>query len=526
MSPSQPHVSFSAATSHVVVCVVCVVAGILGAASPTRAQESSLAAVVRDALQHSPAVQHQAWQVDAQRGALVSTRGALDPRLLFSAANDHSQQLHASTAPDAAGLLSKTTALTTRSRVGLRKPFASGLFVEPFLSLERSHAATAAGTSLLHTSLGLSAVYPFGRGRSVIPARRRAARHRLDAESLHARFVATEVAYETTRRYWTYAAAHRQVEIVAASVERARRLLHDTRMLVERDEKPAADLTPLRATLANRQAQRIGAERNRDAAREALRIVQGKPLAPSAPAPLPTSRFPTVPSDLDARLVSPEPFVALALDRRTDLAAQKHRRTAAAHDRAAATDARRPRLDVSLDVNYAGLGTGGNVQTYISPFAQDVQGLNATLRLTSDLSFRNRTARGALHRQRARYRQRDLAVRDLERTVAISVTTTVALLKGSAHQLRRARDAVTLYRQIIDDEETKYRMGTATLFGVIEAEDRLTQALTSYVNTQSEYAGLVARLRFQTQTLLSFDAPRPAVVSRRLTTLPHPSPSP
>lgn len=484
---------------------------------------STLHETVRYALLHNPEMRRQQWQIEGQRGALGSAAGVLDPQFVISASNNRSHQfLHEASASSGSLAFAKTTANTTTSRVGLQKPFGMGLTVEPFLQMERTQTLGAPTAPLVQTSLGVTAMYPLlrGRGADVVLANRRAARHRLDAEVLQRQFVASDVAYRTTRSYWEYVAARKLVVIFRESEERAETLLQETTMLVDRDEKPAADLEQLKADLAAKQAQRITAERALATSWQDLRIVMGAPADSILTPPLTTPPFPTAPATLDASLAVPDSFVATALHRRSDLAAARQRQVAADRLRDASANDRRPRIDVTLDVSYAGLGPSEGVQPYVSPFGHDVNGLNATLSIRSDLSLRNRTRVGNFRQQQARSRQQAITTNNLQREIDISVATTVHLLRGSVRQLRKSDDAVSLYRNIIQNEKKKYRMGIATLFDVIVAEERLTEALTTYVDNQNRYAELVARLRLQTHTILTFDRGQPIVAVDHLTTVP------
>ena len=49
----------------------------------------------------------------------------------------------------------------------------------------------------------------------------------------------------------------------------------------------------------------------------------------------------------------------------------------------------------------------------------------------------------------------------------------------------------------LDNEQTKRRLGTATLIDVINVEDRLSNALLAYVQLRQGYANAIARLRYE-----------------------------
>jgi outer membrane protein len=489
-----------------------------GQAEPVRSLED----VIRRTLSQNPDIRQQDWRVLGQRGALRAEAGTFDTRLTTSASNVRTNRFVASQTGGADSPITKSTSNITSYRLGVSKRLGMGLFIEPFLQVERTEALGSPLPTMNRTSLGTSLVYPLlrGRGADVARAERRSAREEVRASLQQRRFTMSTATYRTIEVFWQYIAALQTLEIAKDTEDRARRLLTETRALIEKDEKPAADLQQPKANLASREAARITAERSLASAKEQLRIVVGLPAY--VPVDIALLPFPAVPDALDDRLASADAFVDAALARRDDLHATEYRQTASELRLDAAMNGRLPSLDLSVNVNYVGSGISGSVSEYVSPFGQPSSGVNATVSLRSDLAFRNRTAAGREIQQEAVYQNQRIAAQDLRRTIEINVRTTVELLRGTVRQLQRAQQAVDLYRTVVGNEQRKYKLGMSTLFDVLLAEDRLTQALQTQVQNQVRYAQLLIRLRFQTNTVLTFEQERATVSVSRLLTVPSP----
>jgi outer membrane protein TolC len=90
-----------------------------------------------------------------------------------------------------------------------------------------------------------------------------------------------------------------------------------------------------------------------------------------------------------------------------------------------------------------------------------------------------------------------------------------------------AGEAASLYRAAVGDEWEKLQIGLSTIVDLILTEDRLTQSLLDEIDARLNYATAVARLRFETGTLVGdsgSDRPDPAraVDLERLTRAPSP----
>ena len=134
-----------------------------------------------------------------------------------------------------------------------------------------------------------------------------------------------------------------------------------------------------------------------------------------------------------------------------------------------------------------------------------------------DAQFANDRALGIAQQRSAQHHEAWLAERDLARQIAVNVEVGLEGVQRSSRSVAEVADAVRLSQTTVENERVKHRLGSATLFDVILAEDNLTSALLNEVKARLEHAIALADLRYQTGTLLSSDG---VLVVERLHTVP------
>lgn len=478
-----------------------------------QAQHLRLHDVIRSALAANPSLQMQEQQVRGSEGAWQATLGQFDPQLNASLTGirDHEAQANSNA-------FVATDASTYSLR--LQKQFRSGLTVTPGVSMIRQDLVATGGT-LNSASVGFSVLMPLLRDRGVqaTAARERAARHTYDASRADLHHRRAEVVLQATLAYWQYRAAWKILNALRESEARARTLMEETTVLIEADERPAADRDQLEANLAAKTAQRIAAEQQLFEAEQQVGLAMGLPFEQMKVLGEPIDAFPPVNDSLLTELAQSERFIDMVTSRRADLKASQTRERAMRLALQEAQNELKPRLDLSLDLGYAGLESGTALEQYFTPFGRNVGGLNVGVTLTYDLPVRNRAAEGFAMQRASLYQQQQIAARDLDRFVRSGVLVALKALERSIYELKSSEAAITLYRIAVANEKKKFQIGLATLIDVINVEDRLTEALLSYASGQQRYAGALVQLRFETGTLIPPE-PQPFDLDR-VTTLPH-----
>lgn len=483
-------------------------------ANEGQAQHIRLHDVIRSALADNPSLHVEKEQVRLSEGVWHAALGQFDPQLLVSLAGSraHEPQMTAE-------LLRNVTTDASTYSLALQKQFQSGLTITPEVLMSRRDNLPGGGT-LNSARVGLSLAMPLlrDRGVGVNAAEARAARHTYEASRLDFQHRRANVMLQATLAYWSYLAAWQRREAYRESEERARTLMAETEVLIAAEERPAADLKQLEANLAAKTAQRIAAEQRLFEAEQQLGLAMGLPFEQMRALGQPLDAFPTADDGILAQVLNNEPFIALAQARRTDLVASQARERAAGALLHSAQNDLKPRLDLTVDLGYEGLEAGRALEQYFTPFGRNVGGANVGVTLRYSAPFGNRSAEGLAVQRASAYQQQVTVARDLDRFIQSSVLVALKALERSIYELKSSDTAIDLYRTAVGNEKKKFQMSLATLIDVIDVEDRLTEAMLSYIDGQQRYANALVQLRYETGTLAypteqSFDL-------ERLTTVP------
>ena len=478
------------------------------AAAPAAAQQGAparltLREVVAATLAQSADIAQSRWEVEAQAGGRQAAAGAFDPLARASVMGDQSRTPYFGTGDAGPGT---SMARTLDYGAGVDWRLRSGVVLTPGLSYSRVDGAGEAAVARNTGVASVGVLFPLlrGRGGGTLTASERAAATTLDASRADLAHVRASSVLSAVNAYWGYLAAVRTVEVLREAEGRAEVLLRQTMTLIQADERPAVDRLPVLANLASKRAARLSGESGVASARQALAQAMG--LAPErlATLPAPADAFPATPDSASAAAAAAdrEGVVRGALERRADLAAASRRREASRQLLDAARAEQRARLDLNLTVGYTGIATGPTVDRLFTPFYAPDRGVHARMGFSYGLPLGNHAAGGAFLRSTAADRRAEIARDELAREIALAVATAAETLERTVEELRLSDEAVRLHTLSVESESQKFRLGTSTLFDVIQAEDGLTGATLSLISTQRRYAAALAQLRFQTGALV------------------------
>jgi len=474
----------------------------------------NLTEAIRLTLENDPNIALVESRLAGARGALLVEAGPFDP-VVTSSVDQVESNLPSS----------ETTSQERRrleSALAVEKQFRSGLLVTPELTISRAAEPGAGATAPNLGTLTFTFRQPLlqGRGRAVNAAGELSAEREVAASVLDVEQTTAERVLAVVSQYWTARARALDLEILTASEASSRELLATIRRLVEADQVPAAELVQLEANLAAKESTRIGGERALFAARQDLGREIGLEPARIAALPLPADPFPAVHSGEVPSPSGAGPFIAVALRRRADLRAARERKSSAEILLRAAGDALKPRLDLLLVPTWTGLVQGSGAGDYFGSLGRNVPGAGARLGFSLIWPTFNRSARGAQVETEAFRRQTELLIDLLSRTVGADVPSALQAVESSALQAEKASEAVLLFERAVVNEEKKLRAGTSTLIDLISQRDRLTAARQTEVAARLALAQALARLRFETGTLLASEAGAGALRPELLTTVP------
>lgn len=371
--------------------------------------------------------------------------------------------------------------------------------------------------------IGFSVGIPLGRGRGLASASAAEQSAMLDvAASLDALTHAAAVSVlNTALAYWNAMAAHQVVEVHGRSAHLQTRLKELAEVLIQADELPRIELVRVQAREREVQALLEGSRRTAHEARLALARAMGLEVLASTDAPTPEGEFPPVPATVELACANASQLAASALERRLDYrAAVRLQESGKVLWRAAAIDLA-PRADLTYSTWYGALAEDSDVLEGLKGVATGRwAGPSARLGLTYEKPYENNIQKGKLEVAAAGLRQRAITTRDLERSIKTGVVLELASLREAARELARTEEAVALHRQAVDNEMEKFRMGAATVIDTILTEQRYVDAQLALIAARQQVAQILARLRFETGTLITTDSSGASVSPADLVSLP------
>jgi outer membrane protein TolC len=326
-----------------------------------------------------------------------------------------------------------------------------------------------------------------------------AARIDYEASLLNLSHAATKAALDTVQAYWKASSALEKFYLSDRAFRVSDALLSLSQELVRADSIPASDLSLSEAKRAEALASRSnallavftsGAEL---ATTIGLRTDQLKKL------PLAYETFPSISKGKLAALNS-EVLMDIALARRFDRAAALK----GIESKRLLTE--KARIDMRPDLK---LKAGVGVAIIDNSATNNGSGYGLQPEFELGIGFNyppaNHTKKGALISAQADLDKSILSMETVSRSIATDILVSVDTLKELDQQISDSNLSVNYYTKSLSDLRERLRLGASTLLDTIQAEERLTSAATSAVSAKASLAEEIAKLRFETATLISRD---------------------
>ncbi|MDD2902805.1 MAG: TolC family protein [Syntrophales bacterium] len=417
---------------------------------------------------------------------------------------------------------------TLTTTVGLEKQFRTGIKIGPNMKVYRSGSnldnffefnTVPDNYSTFNFTLEVPLLKGFGQ--DVAGADEKAAGVNLEATRLDLTQTVSQSVLTTVQAYWSYLAAKKKLGIYRESEGSASQLVDNLQQLVAAKENPVTDLVQSQASLAEKTALRISAEQQLLEARKNLGLAMGLKSREVLALPLPKDSYPEPLSGMTETLEGEkDKYLQLAEKYRADLLALKEKEKAAQILLVAAQKNLKPQLNAVLGLGYGGLQESGNFRDYLNAVNHNTVGLNYSAALMFKYPLGNNTAEGVAGQKLAQRRQSHIQTVDLHRKIRANVLVTLEALKRYSAGLKKAREAVTLYRRGYTDENLRFRMGMSTIIDLITVQNRLSTAMVTEVDSQLDYANAVIKLRYETGTLIVKEKEQYRVEMKRLIAIP------
>ncbi len=477
---------------------------------------------VEATLDQQPNILIQKEQTNFTQGAYEEQSGAFDsflrPSLTRSRANTPLTKLNQTTFG-----AEKQTAKITDGTLKLDKKLRNGVTLGPQVNLTQNNTTNDLDDTSNRANVDFVITVPLlrDRGRDATGAAEMAAQKTYESSLSKYRFVSSQSILTTVTAYWNYVAAFRSLEIRKESEARAKELVDKTKILVEKEERPRADLDQLVANLADKTSSRIRTEQTLTEQKQALGFAMGIPFDKIDELPLPSESFPEPPkTNAYPSLQEKDPLIKIAIQRRGDLMESKLREKAADILRVSSKNGLLHKLDINVSGGYSGLDEGSGAHSYFDSLEENVSGFNSKVGVSYEWPFENASARGRYIQSKATLQQRKIQTYDLKRQISSKVATAILALRRTSEELRASILAYKTYEKAVQNEKEKLRLGMSTFIDVIDIDDRLLSTKLQHVSAHQRYAIALAQLRFETGTFFDSVEEKNSLKRDHLVTIP------
>ena len=301
--------------------------------------------------------------------------------------------------------------------------------------------------------------------------------------------------------YWELVYARQAVEAAQRSLELATKLVGDNRARVEIGTMAPIDVVQAQAEEATRRQQLVNAQatlRNNELALKRL-IVSGTDDELWRATIMPTDR-PTV----TAQPIDLEAAVANALSRRTDLAVTKRNLESSDITLATIENESKPQLDFVGSLNLQGragqgrerpdpFNPGSVIPAPTGSYFDALRHISTfeaprwDVRVNFSYPLGTSAAKANLSRQKLIRSQTEASIKVAELTIATEVTAAALAVRNSLEAMQASTVSRELSEQRLEATQSKFDVGMATNFEVVQAQRDLNDARNSELRAQLNY---------------------------------------
>lgn len=484
---------------------------LLWCSSPAWANEPtvSLMGAVIKTLEDSPGVLVEREVVEQSRGLLQQATGAFDYVISSSAgvSSSHTPASEAQIQAQAGGLAGPVDTYYRDSDAftfKVKRQFRTGL------SLGTSAATTSRKNNTDQPDMAnwsevkLVFVTPLlkGLGVEATGADETAARISLQAAESLSKYNISQRVFTTVESYWNTWSAERTFQILSDTEKRAQEMVKLVERFIAAGELAPAFIHQVNAKLYARKTDMDLARLKLQQVRQALGQAMGLSPDELQRVPHPDREIPPVVGFDQLARVSSEGYVGLSMKKRGDYLASQAKVKAQEVLTEQARNYTLPSLYFSVEAGYAGRYEDPSFDRHVASAWTDPKGLNTFSGLTLELPVENNEAKGVLARQGSLLRQAKLQGRLLANRIASEVILSLDSLRSSISEYEMATRSTAAYKLAVDDAYNRLLIGEASVFELIDTEDKYFNARVTESEALVKHVIALAKLRFSTGTIL------------------------
>ncbi|KHD09191.1 hypothetical protein PN36_00360 [Candidatus Thiomargarita nelsonii] len=399
----------------------------------------------------------------------------------------------------------------------LNKRFRTGISTTVSAGISRADNRIISQDTTNISQLNLNITIPLLKGRGYVSAAASESSARLQSQAVELNFYhgISKLLLASTNAYWDYKAATKNLKIQQESEQRIRNWIKTAKEGIKTKNqgiklRASVGASRIRAYLLDKQRNTIAAIEQLNSTKGALAVSTGISNKQFANIGEPSEDFPYDWSGVLARLEQQpmqHKWIAKAKEKRLDIQAAKLKQEASAILLAKARRDVLPQLNFGLNATRRAYELGDGYNRYIDALSSDTRGTNTGVSLTFVYPLGNNLAKGQRDLANATYNINVIKTNDLQRTVSMQIEVNTGTLMRRLKEAVEAVKAVKLYGSTL---ETSYNNSRNRLLdkphlilNLIDIEEKFTQANNNLVTSLQELAKAIAKLRYQTGTILT-----------------------
>lgn len=308
-----------------------------------------------------------------------------------------------------------------------------------------------------------------GKGRALLEAQERIARHNRDAAEIARRSAAIALVQSVVLGYLDLVDAEKQLEIRRASLELAKERLRVTEAGIDKGGVAKAETIPVEQAIATREGEVLAGEMTILDQSLALRRQVSMPVAPgdmvlssTLDLAIPSRTWSQAEIVAAAEANSPELARLAALDKGATISVE------------VTENGLLPQLDVGLSIGPSLLQTIGSTDTKADNEYQVGYAVGATL--TYQQSLGQTAAKAAVRRARAQRQSLEVTATDVRNQIIEATARAVANIQVAERRYALAVRTVALAEQNLQVEQARLGLGKSRNVEVLERQDELRAA--------------------------------------------------
>jgi outer membrane protein TolC len=313
--------------------------------------------------------------------------------------------------------------------------------------------------------------------------------------------------FTTVSFYWNVLGAKKILVSQRESEERLKAIVENVKFLIQRGQLAPTDLLQPIAQLSTQIVSRIQAEQTLFDAWQQLKFAMGEW---DEIYPCPVKEF-DIMDEFPSTALDPYAFPSIfcslfpnVFQLRFDILASITREEEYILLLKGAKNLELPQLDVVGRVTVTDFTSCSRSENFFSSLDFERPQQDYTIGVVFSTPFFRDEAKGLIRQRQAQWLQAQANTQLIKQQALADISAALKDQIKIQEEIKKAKDAVDEYHQLLVNEKKKLIAGYSTIFFLLNFEASLTTAMVTYVQLQNQLANNIAKIRFLTGTLIQF----------------------